>query len=144
MLMRGSIVSSSSANECSYCTALDRAAQCERPGTRRGQLPEAPSPPSLPPSRRQGRAASGARCMLDSRRDSMKGEGGMTATVGRGEAAGVSARNLHYLDRHLQRYIDGGKLAGAIAVVFRKGELAHFSPLGMADRERQMPMREDT
>lgn len=68
----------------------------------------------------------------------------MTATIGRSEAAGVSARNLDYLDQHLQRYIDDGRLSGAISAVYRKGELAHFSPLGLADRERNQPMREDT
>ena len=69
----------------------------------------------------------------------------MTATIGRRfETAGISAQGMEYLDQHLQRYVDGGRLAGAIAMVYRKGELAHFSLLGMADRERNQPMREDT
>ncbi|MHB8574973.1 MAG: serine hydrolase domain-containing protein, partial [Dehalococcoidia bacterium] len=68
----------------------------------------------------------------------------MTATTARGEAAGVSARNLDYLDQHLQKYIDDGRLAGAISAVYRKGELAHFSTLGKADRERGTPMHDDT
>jgi CubicO group peptidase (beta-lactamase class C family) len=56
----------------------------------------------------------------------------------------VSARGLANLDEHLQRYIDSGRLAGALSVVYRNGEAVHFSALGMADRERGVPMREDT
>jgi CubicO group peptidase (beta-lactamase class C family) len=62
----------------------------------------------------------------------------------RNGAAGVSAANLGYLDAHIQRYIDAGKLAGAVSAVYRHGELAHLSALGMADRERAVPMTADT
>lgn len=53
-------------------------------------------------------------------------------------------KNLEYLDQHIQRYISAGKIAGALTVVFRNGETAHFSPLGLADRERNVPMAADT
>ncbi|MEO9256329.1 MAG: serine hydrolase domain-containing protein [Tepidiformaceae bacterium] len=59
-------------------------------------------------------------------------------------AASVSATNLEYLDAHIQRYIDSGKLAGAVSAVYRHGELAHLSASGMADRERGLPMAADT
>ncbi len=67
----------------------------------------------------------------------------MTASAVR-SAAGVSAQNLAYLDAHLQRYIDAGKLAGTLTLVYRAGEVAHFSAQGQMDRERAKPMREDT
>jgi CubicO group peptidase (beta-lactamase class C family) len=48
------------------------------------------------------------------------------------------------VDRHLQRYIDAGKIAGALTLITRRGELAHFQPLGLADREQGRPMARDT
>lgn len=68
----------------------------------------------------------------------------MTLLMTDSGAAGVSAKNLEYLDAHVQRYIDAGKIAGASTLVYRHGQVAHFSPLGLADLERQTPVREDT
>ena len=60
-------------------------------------------------------------------------------------AAGMSARALGRISDHLmQRYIEPGKIAGALPVVFRKGSLAYFEPLGRMDVERDKPMRDDT
>ncbi len=60
-------------------------------------------------------------------------------------AAGMSARALGRISDHLmQRYIEPGKIAGALPVVFRKGSLAYCEPLGRMDIERDKPMREDT
>ena len=60
-------------------------------------------------------------------------------------AAGMSARALGRISDHLmQRYIEPGKIAGALPVVFRKGSLAYFEPLGSMDVERGKPMRDDT
>ena len=60
-------------------------------------------------------------------------------------AAGMSARALGRISDHLmQRYIEPGKIAGALPVVFRKGSLAYFEPLGRMDVERDTPMRDDT
>ncbi len=60
-------------------------------------------------------------------------------------AAGMSARALGKISDHLmQRYIEPGKIAGALPVVFRKGSLAYCEPLGRMDVERDKPMREDT
>ena len=59
--------------------------------------------------------------------------------------AGISAERLQRLDHHFQsRYIDTGKIPGALIVVYRRGELAHFSALGLADVERKKPVRPDT
>ena len=61
------------------------------------------------------------------------------------EAAGMSAQRLARVDRHLlERFIEGGKIHGALTAVYRRGHLAHFSPLGMADAERSVPVRDDT
>ena len=63
----------------------------------------------------------------------------------RPERAGFSLERLARIDQHLQRrYVEPGKIAGALTLVFRRGELAWCSPLGLADRERGAPMREDT
>jgi len=60
-------------------------------------------------------------------------------------ATGISQERLQTLDRFLQtRYIDAGKIPGALTVVYRRGELAHLSTLGTADVERGLPVREDT
>jgi CubicO group peptidase (beta-lactamase class C family) len=63
----------------------------------------------------------------------------------RPERAGFAPERLARIDQHLQhRYVEPGKIAGALTLVFRRGELAWCSPLGLADRERGAPMREDT
>jgi CubicO group peptidase (beta-lactamase class C family) len=58
--------------------------------------------------------------------------------------AGLSAARLETLDQFIQtRYIDTGKIPGALIVIARRGEVAHSSALGLADIERKIPMRED-
>jgi len=60
------------------------------------------------------------------------------------EDVGLSSSQLALIDRHLtQRYIDSTKIAGALTLVARKGEIAHFSPLGSMDLERDKPMTRD-
>lgn len=51
---------------------------------------------------------------------------------------------LGYLDAHLQRYVDEGKLAGTLVLVARHGNIGHFAAAGLADIERNVPMRQDT
>jgi CubicO group peptidase (beta-lactamase class C family) len=61
------------------------------------------------------------------------------------EAAGMDARILDRVDEHLRaRYIDPGKIAGCQVAVVRHGAVAHYSALGYADREREVPVGEDT
>ena len=65
--------------------------------------------------------------------------------MAKADAAGLSSARLETLDRFIQsRYIDTGKIPGALTVIARRGEVAHFSALGMADVERKTPVREDT
>ena len=60
-------------------------------------------------------------------------------------AAGMSTRALARISDHfMRRYIEPGKIAGALPVVYRKGALAYFEPLGRMDVERNKPMRDDT
>ncbi len=61
------------------------------------------------------------------------------------EALGLSSERLARIDTHLKnRYVDPGKIAGALTLVSRRGEIAHFSPVGLMDLERGKPMAEDT
>lgn len=61
------------------------------------------------------------------------------------ERLGFSRERLARVDDHLRRYyIEPGKIAGALTLVARGGQVAHFSPLGRMDMERDRPMREDT
>src|SRR5437762_4514936 len=63
----------------------------------------------------------------------------------RPEDVGLSSQRLARIDQHLrERYIDTGKIAGAVTLVARHGQVAHFSALGLRDRERKQPMAEDT
>jgi CubicO group peptidase (beta-lactamase class C family) len=61
------------------------------------------------------------------------------------ESVGLSNEGLRRVDHHLRsRYVDPGKIAGALTLVARRGKIAWLSPLGLMDRERNRPMREDT
>ncbi len=61
------------------------------------------------------------------------------------EAAGFSAERLARLDRHLaERYIEPGRLPGALLLVHRKGRTAWLSVQGQADRERGQPLAADS
>jgi CubicO group peptidase (beta-lactamase class C family) len=61
------------------------------------------------------------------------------------EAAGFDRERLARIDEHLRtRYIEPGKIAGCQVVVSRAGRLAHASTLGLADRERDVPVAPDT
>jgi CubicO group peptidase (beta-lactamase class C family) len=61
------------------------------------------------------------------------------------DSVGLSSDGLHRVDHHLRsRYVEPGKIAGALTLVARRGEVAWCSPLGLMDRERGRPMRADT
>ncbi len=61
------------------------------------------------------------------------------------EDLGLSSERLARIETHLKnRYVDPGKIAGALTLVSRRGEIAHFSPVGLMDLERGKPMAEDT
>ena len=61
------------------------------------------------------------------------------------EAAGMDAGRLRRIDEHLQHnYIGPGKIAGCQVAVVRRGVVAHHRVLGLADRERNAPVGDDT
>ncbi len=64
----------------------------------------------------------------------------------RPEEAGLSADRLHRLDTILQGHIDRGELAGAVALVSRRGKIAHFEAMGRmaGEVDDATPMRRDT
>jgi CubicO group peptidase (beta-lactamase class C family) len=60
-------------------------------------------------------------------------------------AAGMDASRLARIEEHLQRsYLAPGKIAGCLTAVARRGELAYFTSQGYADRERKVPVTDDT
>src|SRR5215472_19302722 len=60
-------------------------------------------------------------------------------------AAGLSERQLERVTEHLQnRYIDAGRIAGCQVAVARHGHVGYFRSLGFRDRERSLPVDEDT
>jgi CubicO group peptidase (beta-lactamase class C family) len=61
------------------------------------------------------------------------------------EAVGLSSSRLETLDRFIKsRYVDTGKIPGALILIARRGDVAHLSIAGFADVERKKPLREDT
>ncbi|CAG2152898.1 hypothetical protein LMG31506_04698 [Cupriavidus yeoncheonensis] len=61
------------------------------------------------------------------------------------ETQGMSRERLARVERFIdESYIATGKLPGALIQVWRRGELALNSVLGLADRERQVPLAQDS
>jgi CubicO group peptidase (beta-lactamase class C family) len=61
------------------------------------------------------------------------------------DAAGFDAVRLARVDEHLRtRYVEPGKIAGCQVVIARRGQVAHLSSLGHRDRERGVPVGDDT
>ncbi|HEX4340287.1 MAG TPA: serine hydrolase domain-containing protein [Polyangiaceae bacterium] len=61
------------------------------------------------------------------------------------EDVGLSSSALRRIDEHLaSRYVNPGKIAGALTLVARRGRVAFLSPLGNRDRERNLPVHADT
>src|SRR6266446_7202305 len=64
-------------------------------------------------------------------------------SVGRPEEVGLSSERLQRINEVVQRYIDSGQISGAVTVVARKGNVAHFEAQGLMDVESKTPMRRD-
>lgn len=64
--------------------------------------------------------------------------------MGETDKAGMSGARLDAFARALAaRYVDSGKIPGAVALVHRWGETAYTAVMGSMDRERGRAMRED-
>jgi CubicO group peptidase (beta-lactamase class C family) len=57
---------------------------------------------------------------------------------------GLSAERLARLDSAMQAEVDAGRKAGIVVLIARRGRVAHLKAFGMADREANMPMRDDS
>jgi len=67
----------------------------------------------------------------------------LTVDIDPGEV-GFDADRLQRLDRHLQRYVDDGRLPGWLLAISRHGQLAHVSTYGRRDMEADLPVETDT
>ena len=61
------------------------------------------------------------------------------------DAAGMSEARLERITEHFgTTYVDTGKIAGCQITVVRGGHVAYHRSLGLMDRERDIPMADDT
>ncbi len=60
------------------------------------------------------------------------------------EEVGLSESRLGRITAAMNEDVEKGELRGALAMVARNGKLAYFETAGMADTEKNIPMREDT
>ena len=59
--------------------------------------------------------------------------------------AGMSPERLTNINNHLNhQYIQKGKIAGTVTLVYRRGEVTYFDAQGMMDVERNKAMQKDT
>lgn len=56
------------------------------------------------------------------------------------EEVGLSSSRLARIGDHMKRYIDAGKIAGALTLVARRGQIAYLEPLGHLEVERRRPV----
>ena len=59
-------------------------------------------------------------------------------------ANGFSTARLARIARHIDRYVEAGRLPGALCLVSRSGEEAFFHQVGLRDVERGRPMQRDS
>ena len=64
-------------------------------------------------------------------------------TVAVPESVGMSSERLERLTAALQGYVDEDRLAGAVAIVARRGKIAYMEAVGYRDRESGSPMTTD-
>ncbi|MGW4249608.1 serine hydrolase domain-containing protein [Nocardia sp. NPDC004722] len=57
---------------------------------------------------------------------------------------GFSAEGLAKVSEVLTDYVERGEVAGAVAMIYRHGELAQVDTVGWRDRAADLPMRRDT
>jgi CubicO group peptidase (beta-lactamase class C family) len=59
------------------------------------------------------------------------------------EAAGFSSARLRRIGDAMRRFVDEGKIAGAVTLVARPDQIAHFEATGFQDLEARRPMETD-
>ena len=60
------------------------------------------------------------------------------------ESVGISAERLVRLDEAVNAEIERGKLPGGVAMITRRGKVAHFKAYGKLDPLRDAPMQTDS
>ncbi len=60
------------------------------------------------------------------------------------QPAGLSATRLTALTHAMQGYVERDEVAGVVSLVWRRGEIGYFEPLGLRDEAAQLPMERDT
>ena len=59
------------------------------------------------------------------------------------EEVGLSSEHLERLNKAIQTHIDKGELSGAVTLIARRGEIAHFRAYGWQSIETKKPMLRD-
>jgi CubicO group peptidase (beta-lactamase class C family) len=60
------------------------------------------------------------------------------------EDVGLSSQRLARLDTAMQKAVDSGELPGVVILIARDGRLAYAKSFGWQDREKKIPMRNDS
>jgi CubicO group peptidase (beta-lactamase class C family) len=60
------------------------------------------------------------------------------------EEVGMSPERLGRLDAAMQKAVDSGELPGAVVLIARDGQLVYAKSFGWQDREKKIPMRNDS
>ena len=68
----------------------------------------------------------------------------MLKAVQKSESLGFTPDRLTYITDWMQRYVDGGKLAGAQTVIARSGKIAYSKSIGLRDIASASPWTDDT
>ncbi len=69
---------------------------------------------------------------------------GQTLSTAEPESVGMSSERLERLTSTLEGYVSDERIAGAVAIVTRKGKIAYLEAVGMRDRESNSPMELDS
>ena len=69
---------------------------------------------------------------------------GQSLQYAKPEEVGLSSERLGRIDTLMDSYVADRKISGAVTLVARHGEIAHFEAHGFRDVESQSPMRRDT
>ena len=60
------------------------------------------------------------------------------------EEVGMSSERLARLDAAMRKAVDSGELPGAVVLIARDGQLVYAKSFGWQDREKKIPMRNDS
>ena len=69
---------------------------------------------------------------------------GQALSTAEPESVGMSSERLERLTSTLEGYVSDERIAGAVAIVARKGKIAYLEAVGLRDRESNSPMELDS